>query len=349
MSVAFLLFFEGTSPTAEITFIFHDGEGPDIGGVYADELGINTIPLFLDEWNEYEPVDNQWQWENTFPTNRNEYDHCLLRIGLLHMLAWNPSSIPSWVNQSDIDGECKEAYGQFVQEAIAQVKQREIAVDIYLVELEANFAGHELSEKTNCTNAWIIEWIKWETELIKEIDPQAKIVIPLTPTEFRPEESLNNTYDQGKILLGDFVQRMIEAEVCFDAFGFNIASGAYDDVDDWTTVQTVLENWSTIKKEIFVWAMGYPADNDDNLPFTNPREEGYSQAWQTEQYVHTLQLLLNNTQVIGVSIDLFDYQEAGWPSPIHWGLVGGDPQHPETLYKRPSFDAVKHCWEQYAR
>ncbi len=345
----FLFFYEDASPGTDAAFIFHDAEGADAGGVFSKELGINTIPIYLDEWSEYEPVNNEWNWGNAFPDSIDDYDHCIVRIGILHMLPWNPSGIPSWVNRSDIDGEFKDEYGQFLQEAINQILQRDISVDYYLVELEANFAGHEINEKPNSTNTWIIDWIKWETERIKEIDPQAKIVIPLTPTEFRPEQSLNNTNDHGAILLADFVQRMIEAGVYFDAFGFNIASGVYDKVDDWTDVQATLDTWSTIDKDIFVWAVGYPADNDDNLPFNNPRGGGYSQAWQTEQYVHTLQLLLNNTQVIGVSIDLFDYQEAGWPSPIHWGLVGGDPLQPETLYKRPSFDAVKACWEQYAR
>jgi hypothetical protein len=341
--------YESNSSVMNARFILHDGEGPNAGGEFAKELGINTIPIYLDNWSHFEPRDFQWNWENTFPTNRDEYGHCLLRIGILHMLAWNPSSIPTWVNKSDLDGEFKQEYRTFIQEAIKQVKQRGISVDLYLVELEANFAGHEIKEKPGVTNAWIINWIKWEVDLIKSIDPQAKIVIPLTPTEFRPEESLDNTDDQGKILVTDFVQRMIQADVQFDAFGFNIASGVYDKIDDWTTVHTVLDAWSTIDKEIFVWAMGYPADNNDNLSFHNPRAGGYSEEWQKEQYVNSLKLLLDNTKVIGVSLDLYDFQEPGWATPVHWGLVGGDRTQSETLFKRPSYNAVKEYWEKNYR
>jgi len=326
-------------------FILHDAEGPNAGGAFAEELGINTIPIYLDHaWPRVEPIDNEYIWSDVFPNNINEYSHSMLRIGMLHVLAWSPADIPSWVNKDNLDGEFKEEYGEYVKETINQVKQRNIHVDIYLVELEANFAGHEISGNDWITNAWIIDWIKWEVGIIKSIDPTAKIVIPLTPTEFRPEESLDNTDDRGKILVEDFVKRMMQENVQFDAFGFSIASGAYDKVDDWTALQTVLDTWSTINKEIFVWAMGYPANNNDNLPFNHPRESGYSEEWQKEQYLNSLRILLGNHKVIGVSIDLYDFQEPGWAAPFHWGLVGGDRTRPETLFKRLSFDAVKEYW-----
>jgi len=325
-------------------FMLHDAEGPNVGGAFSEELGINTIKIHLDHaWQRVEPADNQWNWDDEFPNNINEYGHLMLQIGTLHMLAWNSTDLPGWVNTDNLDGEFKEQYGEFVQEVVGQVKQRDIHVDVYLVELEANFAGHEIAGG-NLTNAWIIDWIKWEAGLIKSLDPDAKIVIPLTPTEFSPEESLDNTDDRGKILVADFVERMIQENVQFDAFGFNIASGVYHKIDNWTALQTVLDKWSTIDKEIFVWAMGYPANNDDNLPFRYPREGGYSEEWQKEQYVNSLRLLLKNPKVIGVSVDLFDYQEPGWAAPFHWGLVGGDRTKPETLFKRPSFDAVKGYW-----
>jgi len=331
-------------------FMLHDAEGPNTGGGFAKELGVNTIPIYLDHlWPYCEPVDNQWNWSDIFPGNVDEYKHCMVRIGIFHILAWTPTAIPTWVNKDNLDGSFKEEYGEFVQEAVRQLKQRSISVDIYLVELEANFAGHEIAGNSWITNAWIINWIKWETELIKSIDPTAKIVIPLTPTEFRPEESLDNTDDRGKILVADFVERMIQENVQFDAFGFNIASGAYDKVDNWEMLQTALNVWSTIDKEIFVWAMGYPANNDNNLPFHNPRAGGYSEEWQTEQYVNSLRLLLENPKVIGVSIDLYDFQEPGRSTAYHWGLVGGDWTKPETLFKRPSFDVVKEYWHNNYR
>lgn len=125
-------------------FMLHDGEGPN-GGTFSEELGVNTIPIYLDHrWPNVEPVNNEWNWSDEFPTNTDEYDHCMLRIGILHMLAWNPNATPTWVNKDNLDGEFKEQYSEFVREAIKQVKQRDIHVDIYLVELEANFAGHEI-------------------------------------------------------------------------------------------------------------------------------------------------------------------------------------------------------------
>jgi len=68
-----------------------------------------------------------------------------------------------------------------------------------------------------------------------------------------------------------------------------------------------------------------------------------------KKYVNTLAMLLDNNKVIGASLDLFDYQESGWASPFHWGLVKGDRAQPETCTKRPSFDAVKQYWQQHHR
>jgi hypothetical protein len=332
-------------------FMLLDGEGPNGGGAFSKELGANTAPIYLDHaWPTIEPADNEWNWgDRFFPRNVNEYAHVIVRLGELHMLAWNSTDIPAWIKRDNLDGEFKEQYGEYVQEAVRQVKQRNIHVDAYCVELEANFAGHSIPGNDWITNAWIIDWIKWEVGLIKSLDPNAKIIIPLTPTEFRVDESLDNTGDCGRILVSDFVERTIQENVQFDAFGFNIASGAYDNIDNWPTLQAALDNWSTIDKEIFVWGMGYPANNDDNLPFKCPREGGYSEEWQEEQYVNSLRLLLENPKVIGVSVDVYDFQEPELAAPCHWGLVGGDSTNPETLSKRPSFDAVKDYWHENYR
>jgi hypothetical protein len=120
-------------------------------------------------------------------------------------------------------------------------------------------------------------------------------------------------------------------------------------VDEWETVRNTLENWSTIDKEIFVWAMGYPADNSSIHSFNYPRERGYSEEWQKEQYVSSLDLFLNNTKVIGVSIDLYDFQESGVTNRIPWGLIGGERTQLGSLYKRESFDAVKQLWETFCQ
>jgi hypothetical protein len=93
-------------------FILHDAEGPNAGGAFARELGINTIPIYLDHaWSGVEPTDNGWVWSDVFPSNINEYGHSMLRIGILHVLAWSPTDIPSWVNKDNLDGEFREEYG----------------------------------------------------------------------------------------------------------------------------------------------------------------------------------------------------------------------------------------------
>jgi hypothetical protein len=342
-----------TPPPPADTFMLYDSEGPNASGNWGKKLGVNTIPIYFDGWSDIENTENTFDWSTTIPGNSFEYSHCIARFGILHVMAWSPpDKIPDWVDPSDIDGEFKTKYGEFITAAIGELQSRGITVDAFLVELEANFAGHELPAAAggNKTNAWIINWVKWECGQIHGLEPAAKIIVPLTPTEFKPNETLDNTGDLGRILMKDFITRMIGEGVSFDVYGFNVASGVYDQVDDWTAVQAVLDDFcASFDKEAYLWAFGYPADNSDNLPFVYPRAGGYSEEWQKEQYVATLGMLLDNPKVIGASIDLFDYQESGWASPFHWGLVQGDRAHPETCTKRPAFDAVKEYWEEHRR
>lgn len=88
----------------------------------------------------------------------------------------------------------------------------------------------------------------------------------------------------------------------------------------------------------------YPADNSEAPPFRFPRAGGYSESWQTEQYVDSLAHLLEDADVLGVSIGLFDYQEDGWDGPFHRGLVTGTSQSASGHWKRPAFDAVRDYW-----
>jgi hypothetical protein len=103
-----------------------------------------------------------------------------------------------------------------------------------------------------------------------------KLISKSSNFDLRAKESLDNTEEHGKILVADFVERMIEADVKFDAFGFNVPSGLYDKIDDRRELKTALDKWPVFDKEIFVWSMGFPADNIDNLKFDYPRAGGYS-------------------------------------------------------------------------
>jgi len=336
-------------PYLSANFMLYDSEGPNMGGAYALELGINTLPIYFDDWAAIETTEGTFNWAPAIPDDTSRYKHCLARLGILHVLAWNsPDNIPIFADRNDLDGTFKIKYERFIRNAVGELKARRIPVDAYIVEQEANFAGHELASG-NRTNQWIIDWIKWEAALIKGLDPGARIILPFVPTEFHPNETLDNTGDLGKILVSDFMARLISSEVQFNAMSFSIASGAYDKVDDWTVLNATLEAWcARFDKEVYVWALGYPADNADHLFFNYPRAGGYSEEWQKEQYVNSLKLLLDNPKVIGVSIDLFDYQESGLAAPFHFGLVSGTSTG-ATHTKRPAFDAVKEYWQKNYR
>jgi hypothetical protein len=321
------------------SFIFHDAEGPVVSE-FSEELGINTVPMYLGHlWRFVEPSDDEWDVSWVVPHDFADYDHIIVRFGIIAIMAWSPSDIPSWVDTSN-ETEFKNQYLEYVRRMTEYIKSRGVSVDLYLVELESNIAGTNMGR----SNTWIIEWIKDEVNTIKSVDPNAKICIPLTPTDLRPGQVSDEPDDWQDLLATDFARRMINEGVDFDVIGFNIASGAYDDVGNWTVLEEYLEEWDSFGKEIFIWAMGYPADNDDNLSFNYPREGGYSEEWQEEMYINSMRLLLDDPKVMGVSIDLYDFLEPEFSTPFHWGLIGGNRSEPETLFKRPAFDAVKQYW-----
>ena len=64
---------------------------------------------------------------------------------------------------------------------------------------------------------------------------------------------------------------------------------------------------------------------------------------------NSLAILLDDPNVLGVSIGLYDYQESGRPSPFHWGLVVGTSQSTGEHTKRPAFDAVSAYWHDSYR
>jgi hypothetical protein len=328
----------------EAEFMLHDAEGPGVSGDLGRELGINTIPVYLDVWSQQEAVDDQFYWANSFAGNIADYGHCIVRIGILHVLAWNPpEAIPDWLGTNDpTESEFQDEYAEYVQAAVGHVVALGIEPDLYLVELEGNYAGHELPTG-NMSNSWIIDWINWEVGLIRAVDPDARICLPLTASDLMPGEVSSSPTDLEKLNATDFIDDAIAAGVQFDAIAFGAACGVYQDIADSSVLGTYLDEWRTRGKEVFLWILGYPADNADDL-FRYPRAGGYSQTWQSEQYVETLTMLLDDTNVLGVQIGLFDYQEGGAPAPYHWGLVTGTSLSADPHTKRPAFEAVREYW-----
>ena len=329
------------APQMHASFMLHDGRGPSEDPL-AHELGFNTEFIYLDHWAYFEPRDDEWHWEPAATSGSEGIDHVVARIGIMHVLAWNPRSrIPDWVDTEDLDGPIRTEFGEFVTEAVKHLSSSSSPPDLYLVELESNAAAIELGK----TNTWLIDWIKWEAELIKASDPNARVGVALANADMVPNQYVGDeTEDDIYMSTTAFIRRMVAAGVDFDVIAFSASSGVYNKLDSWTDLATYTNSLLVFGKQLYVYMLAYPAGRNDGAELYYPREGGYSEAWQSEQYVESLRFLLETEQVIGAAFPLYDYYEPPLMTPYEWGLVAGEESDRESLTRRKSFDAVKEFW-----
>jgi hypothetical protein len=332
---------QDVQPQMNASFMLHDARGPS-EDAYARELGVNTEFIYLDHWAYFEPRDDEWDWEWAATSGSEGIDHLIARIGIMHVLAWNlRSRLPDWVDTKDLDGQIRTEFGEFVTEAVKYLSSSSSPPSLYFVELESNAAAIELGK----TNTWLIDWIKWEVELIKAADPDAKVGVALANADMVPNQYVGDeTEDDIYMSTTAFIRRMVAAEVDFDVIAFSVSSGVYNKLDSWTDLAAYTNSLLEFDKQLYVYLLAYPAGQSEAATLYYPREGGYSEEWQSEQYVESLRFLLQTEQVIGAAFPMYDYYEPPLNTPYEWGLVSGEQENRDSLVKRRSFDAVKEFW-----
>lgn len=335
-----------------------------------NEIGFNTghILAFY-EWEGVQPEQGIYHWqgldhafdtfgttlpaEDTFPHYRHRYVSLGPSFGQL-------SAAPGWV---DIDNlyEFREQYGDYLQEFLIRYRGR---VKVYSVFGELEGAAYGLSiEET-------IAWAKWQTDLIREIDPEAMILIQVGdmhwyfPDEVEIQIEQNTFMPKWRIL-----EMLMAAGVDFDGLAVE-AHYSMATPGDWHQFIEAIELLTASGKYLYIWEIYYPSCYNPCLYFNwqdralTPKQmpaewpyppDTYTEAWQKDQVENTLHSLIENDRVLGINYGTlaganlmdgltntpgvgFGQDLCSQPSIINLGLLHSD------FSPKPSFMALRDYW-----
>lgn len=335
-----------------------------------NEIGFNTghILAFY-EWEGVQPEEGVFRWQgldhafDTFGTNRPVEDEFPLfrhRYVSLGPPFGELSAAPDWVSITELD-TFQLQYGEYLRQFLMRYRDR---VNIYSVfgELEGSAQGLSIEQT--------ISWAKWETTLIREIDPEAVILIQVGDTHWYFSDAME--IQTGQITLMPkwrIMEMLIDGRVDFDGFAvethYSMAAPG-----DWRQLKEAIESLTAYEKYIYIWETYYPSGYNPCVYFNwqeralTPKQipaewpyppETYSEGWQQEQLVSTLRTLVENDRVLGYNYGTlaganfvdgstnapgvgFGEDMCDQPSTIQLGLVRSD------FSPKPGFTDLRDYW-----
>jgi hypothetical protein len=335
-----------------VPFMFHvfdPGHGETLGDDFAkelkDELNENmvwTAPPYF--WADIEPSDNQFNWDELddfVDSHRDKYR--VINMGPEFMSddegnIFIGGDVPDWIENRYSNAQLKEQYGELVREIVSRYKND---IDMWWIGLEVNLGGDGLSWET-----WK-SWLRWQTGLIRECDPDGKIAISFGSwTAYHEKEIPPNAIHEI-----DGAEELINEGVDFDIIAIEYHYGTLQK-GNINNLRQSLVDLASVGKEIFIWEVFYPGGTDsscqDNWDWEYPPEGGYTEEWQAEQLYETVKMAYEIPQVVGINILHFqeitysdigpDDWEAGWR--CYAGLVGADGTPKEAYFR------LKNYWNE---
>ena len=335
-----------------------------------NEIGFNTghILAFY-EWEGVQPEEDVFHWQgldhafDTFGTTLppdDTFPHFQHRYVSLGPSFGELSAAPGWANPDDLDAFQRQ-YDGYLRQFLARYRGRVNAYSVF-GELEGTAYGLSVEET--------IAWAKWETGLIREIDPEAVILIQVGDTHWyfpdRMEIQLEHVILRPKWRI---MEMLIDGEVDFDGFAvethYSMAAPG-----DWRQLKEAVEALTAYGKYIYIWESSYPSDYNPCVYFNwqeralTPKQipakwpyppETYTEAWQQDQLVNTLRTLVENDRVLGYNYGTlaganfvdgptnapgvgFGEDLCDQPSTIDLGLVLSD------FSPKPGFTALRDYW-----
>ena len=335
-----------------------------------NEIGFNTghILAFY-EWEGVQPEEDVFDWQgldhafDTFGTARpveEEFPRFRHRYVSLGPPFGELSAAPDWVNTDDPDSFQRQ-YGTYLQEFLMRYRGR---ANVYSVfgELEGTAYGLSIEET--------VAWAKWETDLIREIDSEAMILIQVGDTHWYFPDTTEIQIENATFMPKWRIMEMLaDGGVDFDGFAiethYSMAAPG-----DWHQLEEAVELLTAYDKYVYIWETFYPSEHNPCVYFNwqeralTPRQtpaewpyppETYTEAWQRDQLVNTLRALVENGRVLGYNYGTLagadfvdsptDAPSVGFgqdlcdqPSTIKLGLLRSD------LSPKPGFVALRDYW-----
>ncbi|MDY6878185.1 MAG: Ig-like domain-containing protein [Chloroflexota bacterium] len=336
-----------------------------------DEIGFNTghILAFY-EWEGVQPEEDVFHWQgldhafDTFGTTRpvdEELPNFRHRYVSLGPSFGELSAAPGWVNTDDLD-TFQRQYGEYLRQFLTRYRGR---VNAYSVLGELEGSAHGLSVEET------ISWAKWQTGLIREIDPEAVILIQVGDTHWYFPDATEIQIEQATFMpKWCIMETLTDGGVDFDGFAvethYSMAAPG-----DWRQLKEAVETLTAYDKYIYIWESFYPSGYNPCVYFNwqelalTPKQvpaewpyspETYTESWQQDQLVNTLRTLVENGRVLGYNYGTlagasfvdgptsapdvgFGEDLCDQPSTINLGLVHSD------LSPKPGFTALRDYWQ----
>lgn len=358
----------------------------DYAGLFWD-LGINNFqlsPYWL--WYIFEPQDNDFRWWVEFSPPSfcpeiavGESDTCEPRqiqdygipedrkpfvkgSAVVGLFLYNFESdcqglFPEFVNCNDLDGEFKSQYEDFL---VHFVKHYMDQIALYRVGLEVNY-GDGSGATASKDMEWAAEWITWQCEIIKGIDPEAVISVDLLDwrsnanADQQLRDNNNARLAGGKKSLGmfedEFIDLLISKGAQFDVIGIELHPGYMITFDGAEAELELLEQYG---KPIYVWEDIVPSQNEARAVRscgsrgTCP-DGGFSEEYQAETVIRFFKMLIEeHPLVIGFEyLGFRDNEDLLEPLPSD----ERDPDVPTThgwvsedASPKPVYHAVQEYW-----
>ena len=200
-----------------------------------------------------------------------------------------------------------------------------------------------------------MEWAIWQTNLIRKLDPSAKIFIQTGDTRYFLRPGPQTIHEERKAITympeWMIMEALMQANVDFDGIAIESHHGTKDP-GDWHQLEERIKNLTSYGREVFVWEIWYPSDYDPNVyfdwkssveltqhtPFQWPHSsETYTREWQRNQIESIMRMLVENPHVTGVSwfVLVDGYHDWGNASS---GLIDS------SLVPKPSYNALRSYW-----
>ncbi len=317
--------------------------GSDFASGLKDDLNENlawTAPPYF--WSEIEPIDNQFDWtELDGFIDGNSDKHRVVNLGPEFMATGDgdfyiSGELPGWIDNSYLDPELKNQYGELLEAIVERYKDD---VDMWWIGLEVNLGGDGMSWEE-----WK-DWLEWQTGLMRSVDPDARIAISFGSwTDYFEPMPPNAIHEI------DGALELAAEGTEFDVIAIEYHYGTLQ-AGDTSDLGAALEDLKSVGKDIFIWEVFYPGGTDptyqDCWSWVEEPDCGYTEEWQAEQWVETLEMAYQDPLIVGINvlhlqdityalIDPADW-EAGWR--CHAGLVRADGT------PRQAYHDVKAYWE----
>ena len=284
-------------------------------------MGFNNVeyyPWWM--WTGVEPTDNQWQFEagiddGQFTAPDYFYgNHPQVRFHTYWMgpQFHQPGMVPGWIDYRD-DDAFRTQFTEFNTAAFELNPERHFT--LYEIGVEINdwsaWDGKGAWEITDEEWDWAIDFLKYEADLIRSLDPEAVISIDF--------DIITYFEDCEPCVLENWIEKAIAAGVDFDVLGFEFHPGSFAGepatVDE---LKAFLEPLDRFGKDYYFWEIGIRSWGELRADLhlgeqKYPPVEEYTEEYQNDLYLEFLEYFMENPRIIGarylVYIDRPDQEE----------------------------------------